>query len=966
MVGMIRYNVKKFFGYIKEFIRDKTRPPLQSDNLNDTLKLNRFLANPFVIIMALIVLDYMIWTIINIGYNFIGELPEIIRNFGKAVKRGEHNYSVDLYQLLTQRRGFSDTFMYLFYGFLFFLDIRLIYAFRVSFSEKAMNKGQEGTERWTTLEEIKKQYKKVDMYPSTFKEVKAEESHYLETVVNGGKIYEPYLTDNNGKRILKIICDKKTGQPIKTVIREHTNYFKGKGGVPVSRWGDFLYIDYQLTNNLFFGTTRSGKGEMFAFQVIDNLSRAENQIDRPSMIIFDPKLEIYKSSAQTLRDRGYIVRLLNLDNPLKSAGYNPLTIITEYYKRGKINEAQQLAKSFSFNIFNSNNDNQEPIWKNTATDLFTALIMAVLSDNIALDEELNYNRREKFLTLKKLFDDTDESEKEPRREKFRQLYFQVEENDGDILSEILDKEIYESELYWKLLENGIGIPDYIVLEDNSKIYFSDIENIYPNERKINCFSVINFFQRLVNIKTGSDKREGAEKVEVALDNYFNARNHLDYARTLYSEIKTAGDRTKGSVYINMQSSLTIFAQDNIARLTAESDIDIKSLGFDKKKPTVVFIGIPTEDKSNHFIATTFVTQSFQYLWKLAKEGKQVLGRNLVYILDELGNMPTLDNFASMVTNSLGAGISFNIFIQSYNQLKAKYGIDEDTIKDNFANQFYILTAGHESSEAFSKNLGSKTIIEVQRSGMQFSKNKTITENNKERPLKYPAELRHLREGETAIIRVAKRTDRAGASVKSYPILTEYQDNVYFTGKVKAFIKTINKRWILKEKGRERDTKNILSFLQEYDQILSDIKRQQGTAFLYRYQYMAYDFPNPTEIEFSKVFNEKGREEIDYQNRVCDITKILHKLGIAQDLIEEVKPMDIKFKYLQKEKYYKFDAVATKYLGLGYKDYLNISLEDKSKEVLQKIKKYIENLDDEEKYEMKKADFIGQLQKIIIM
>ena len=44
--------------------------------------------------------------------------------------------------------------------------------------------------------------------------------------------------------------------------------------------------------------TRSGKGEMFVFPIIDILSRAE---EKASLVITDPKLELYKSSFQTLK-----------------------------------------------------------------------------------------------------------------------------------------------------------------------------------------------------------------------------------------------------------------------------------------------------------------------------------------------------------------------------------------------------------------------------------------------------------------------------------------------------------------------------------------------------------------------------------------------------------------------------------------------------------------------------------------
>lgn len=54
-------------------------------------------------------------------------------------------------------------------------------------------------------------------------------------------------------------------------------------------------------------------------------------------------------------------------------------------------------------------------------------------------------------------------------------------------------------------------------------------------------------------------------------------------------------------------------------MTAENDINFDEIGFGEK-PVVVFLGIPSEDRSNHFLATTFVSQVYQYLFNKAKAG----------------------------------------------------------------------------------------------------------------------------------------------------------------------------------------------------------------------------------------------------------------------------------------------------------------------------------------------------------
>lgn len=825
---------------IKKYMGLTFRPELITDNVNKTMVLNRFLGNPLMVIIYILIINIIITFAFSFVLNVLSNIPLMIKDINNIDKYINISQAIPRIGVSKERK-----IIYIFFFIvLLILDIRKAYLLRISYSEKDINKGHQGTRRWTTLKEIDMQYKEIELMPSTYELVDIKdifESEYDKLPKEGGSYVDGYIFDEDGA----VIKEK-----IKT-----PNWYKGKGGIPVTRWKDKIYIDSQLTNNLFIGTTRSGKGEMFVFSLIDILSRAYKKADRPSMIIFDPKLELYKSSKNTLEKRGYITRLLNLDNPKKSAGYNPLAIITEYYAEGKLDEAQQLAKSFSFSIFNSSNDMQEKIWKNTATDLFTALILAVCSDCISMDEELNSKRREKLRQMKENFDYFDD--KDEARERFYQIKNNLSEN-KDLISDS------------KELGLNYAPPEY------------EFKSIYPNRKNINCFSVINFFRELCDVNSGSigeDPKAGEKKAETALDDYFNARPMLDYARGLYASIKTAGDRTKGSIYVNMQSALTIFSMDSIARMTAENNIDFKEIGFGDE-PIAVFIGLPTEDKSNHFLAINFVTQVFQYLFKLAKARKGTLSRNVRFIFDEFGNMPVLDNFGGMVTNCLGVGFSFDVFIQSYDQLRTNYEMEMNTIKDNFANQIYILASGKETPAEFSEQLGNKTVIEVQRTGTRFAKNKTFMESNREKPLLFPEELQDFREGECAIIRASKRKDRSGAAIRSYPILCEYMKRPYFWWYIVAFVRLLKNR---SAKGAmlDKDTEEALTFIEEYRANMSSIKRKLGTALLYRWEYATDDFPNPTSIKLEDICTE-SRASINYASMVYDTNKVIRKLGIWID------------------------------------------------------------------------------------
>lgn len=882
--------------------------PYKSDNLNNTLRLNRFIANQKVIPIYLLIFDILMLLLFNYVINLIFTLPEMFANFGNSETVDILNLSMFSFYKIT---GVGKFFYIPFIIFLVITNVKKAYDIRVSFGEEDINKGNSGTSRWTTISEIKEQYKEIELLPSRefirlagYEEELPEGAYEIERFTEDGTEYIRYRVPN---------------------------YYDGKGGIPVSRWRNKLYIDPQLTNNLFLGTTRSGKGEMFVFPLIDILSRAREVKNRPSMIIFDPKLELYKSAKETLEKRGYKTRLLNLDDPMRSAGYNPLDIITKYYAEGKLDEAQQLAKSFSFSIFNSSNDMSEPIWKNTATDLFTALIIAVVSDCIEEDDIINAERKKRWERLTSNY----EALEVESREEADKLYYAELEKGKDILAD-------DSDLH------AIS-PSYVFKE------------IYPNRKSINCFSVINFFRELcdvASISTGKEEQAGQKKAETALDDYFNARPKLDYARSLYLSIKTAGDRTKGSIFVNMQSALTIFSLNSIAAMTAENDIDFEEIGFGEN-PVAIFIGLPTEDKSNHFLALNFVTQVFQYLFKLAKARKGTLGRNVRFILDEFGNMPILDNFGGMVTNCLGVGFSFDIFIQSYNQLHTNYEMEQDTIKDNFANQFYILAQGNESAEEFSEQLGNKTIIELQRTGTRFGTNKTVMENSKERPLLYPHELKVFKEGETALIRGSHRTDRAGAAIESHPILCEYT-KLTFWQKVYAkwYTKKIRENRSASEVPIDRDTGKPLTYKQELALNISNLQRYYGTAFLYRFQYATSDFPNPTSIELSDICKE-SRKNIEYTKRVYDTEMVQKKLKENAEIENSFSVNE----YRAKENVNLVNELMKELIGENYEQILDINKDMSSNEFYNRTIKYFgERGELSKKDETKKQKLLRLLKK----
>lgn len=79
-----------------------------------------------------------------------------------------------------------------------------------------------------------------------------------------------------------------------------------------------MFVDESTQNSAVIGTSRSGKGELLVFPMIDINSRASA---KPNLVINDPKGELYTASYETLRKRGYRVEVLNI---LESDGRHEL------------------------------------------------------------------------------------------------------------------------------------------------------------------------------------------------------------------------------------------------------------------------------------------------------------------------------------------------------------------------------------------------------------------------------------------------------------------------------------------------------------------------------------------------------------------------------------------------------------------------------------------------------------------
>ncbi len=162
---------------------------------------------------------------------------------------------------------------------------------------------------------------------------------------------------------------------------------------------------------LIVGTTGSGKTTGFVDQ---NISVLSNSKGKPTLVISDPKKELYEKHAKSLEQQGYKVSMLDLREPYSSARWNPMNVLIrrirlikdleynftnkdgKYYGAGEVfvsyqdartrmqelkDEIYENAKDLVYTLCPVQNKDQ-PNWEEGARNLILGLVLAFCEDCI--------------------------------------------------------------------------------------------------------------------------------------------------------------------------------------------------------------------------------------------------------------------------------------------------------------------------------------------------------------------------------------------------------------------------------------------------------------------------------------------------------------------------------------------------------------------------------------------------------
>lgn len=497
------------------------------------------------------------------------------------------------------------------------------------------------------------------------------------------------------------IESKKDGVPVRAVLDD-------KGHLQVNLLGG--------AHSLVIGATGSGKTTTFINPMIQVIGATSSG---SSMIMTDPKGELFSLHSKFLQSRGYNVMVLDLRDPYSSYRWNPLDSIYDMYQeylnlgkgikvhRDALSDYPDLPHVGGEETFGA----QWYEWQGKAW-----------GDKERLVTEISVARQK--------------------------VYDEMYEDLNDLVSVICPIESKDDQVWEKGARSIIMATLIAMLED------SENPELGMTKDKFNFF---NLNKIIAN----------SENKFKALKDYFKGRSPLSSAVTLSKQVVSAADNTMSSYMSIAFDKLSMFNDRGLCGLTSATDIDPRLFA---SQPTALFLKIPDEKDTRHGLAAVFILCMYKALIKIASAREDLsLPRNVYFILDEFGNMPKIEKFDKMITVGRSRKIWFNMVVQSYSQLNNVYGEQvADIVKSNCGIKMFIGSNDIGTCKEFSELCGNVTVStrSVSAGTGDKSGELNVSTQLQTRPLIYPSELQKLNNKEStgnAII----------VTFGNFPLMTKY-------------------------------------------------------------------------------------------------------------------------------------------------------------------------------------------------
>lgn len=216
-----------------------------------------------------------------------------------------------------------------------------------------------------------------------------------------GTIYDDHLESLSGvkRNYQRFSLKKKEFDDNLEAIETYTAF---KGGVPVlgDEGEENIYVDSQDSHTLVLGATGSKKTRIVVMPTVRVLGYSGE-----SMVISDPKAEIYNRTAGELEEQGYHIVVLNFRNPALGESWNPLYIPYQFYMQGDVDKACEMVNDIANNFIASDSADKDPFWRDSAANLFFGLALILFKLGKETGEgEMMVNISNLYKLRRQLFD----------------------------------------------------------------------------------------------------------------------------------------------------------------------------------------------------------------------------------------------------------------------------------------------------------------------------------------------------------------------------------------------------------------------------------------------------------------------------------------------------------------------------------------------------------------------------------
>lgn len=460
------------------------------------------------------------------------------------------------------------------------------------------------------------------------------------------------------------------------------------GGLVISSKKNKVWINTKDVMNLIFGQIGSGKTQLVVIPTILNIC-ASNE----SMIINDPKPELYGKTAQYLIEHGYDVHLLNFNNTRFGDQFNFMDLVNENAKISL--DSLYSAKACHYLL--------EALKCSTTSDKYINEIQDMFLEQYPVADETILMHRKKEICSR--IDKICNNLKSENYKNKIDLVERLQQDEKDYMFQYYDYADIaneKAEIIAKtiLMTSGVASGgDSAIWEESAIALITTLIQFVSEWSARDSQKHLGSVYRLFNIL----QAQNPETKQYMIDEVMEALSDMDVIKASYAPVKSATGDTKSSIFFSASTPLKTFRSNAVTTQCSATTIDLLSLD---KKPTAIFIYPMGKDENSvtQGLCSLFISQVYQTLIAYTKTNNGAMNKPVHLILDELPQI-YIDHFADKLAICRSRRIFWHGFVQTLTQIESIYKDEAKAIMDN-CSLLYLLSNDNQLLKEISESVGS--------------------------------------------------------------------------------------------------------------------------------------------------------------------------------------------------------------------------------------------------------------------